>query len=90
MEIPSTFSLVTTGAIVMAELNPCPHCGGEARISQFSYGSGPFDLSIVCEHCKITFKIATGNIADLIKAWNRRKQLHDVDVEEVRNRLRGI
>jgi len=51
-------------------LLPCPFCGGDVSMVMWGYSkAGPFDVSIECNCCKISFKHAWG---DHKTAWNKR------------------
>ena len=50
----------------MAELKPCPFCGGKAFVSaRLPYFGETFTVAVVCEDCNASSK-------HKIKAWNRR------------------
>jgi hypothetical protein len=51
-------------------LLPCPFCGGDVSMVMWGYSkAGPFDVSIECNCCRISFKHAWG---DHKTAWNKR------------------
>ena len=59
----------------MAELKPCPFCGGEAN---YRYAM-PYN-AIVCKKCKASSKVIVDSYeqqdgkAEVIDAWNRRAE----------------
>lgn len=60
----------------MAELKPCPFCGGKAMVESFAVRKG-FEANIVCTDClvnmpTITYDTEEEAIAAVEKAWNRR------------------
>ena len=60
----------------MAELKPCPFCGGRAEISQGRY-DGKDTSYVMCKECMAQgefFIVSTKYASDekAIKAWNRR------------------
>ena len=55
----------------MAELKPCPFCGGEAHIEQFMQPKE--EWRIKCVDCPTRFGRCAGlNKKEVIKAWNKR------------------
>lgn len=63
----------------MAELKPCPFCGGKGRLF-VSNG-----VRVLCTKCGVTTwtavdseRIETSAVEDVIKAWNRRKNNNEV------------
>lgn len=55
----------------MAELKPCPFCGGEAKIHSLTDIIGCYRVR--CTKCPVEFgQYWFYRKADLIKAWNRR------------------
>ena len=60
----------------MAELKPCPFCGGEAFLEPYRVRKG-YEASIQCNQClcsmsTITYDEEETAIEDIVKAWNRR------------------
>lgn len=57
----------------MAELKPCPFCGGEALLEPYRARKG-YEASIQCNQClcSITYDKEETAIEDVVKAWNRR------------------
>ena len=60
----------------MAELKPCPFCGGEALIESFVVRKG-FEACVVCCDClvsmpTITFDTEEEAIDRATRDWNRR------------------
>nr|DAT60471.1 MAG TPA: restriction alleviation protein [Caudoviricetes sp.] len=61
----------------MAELKPCPFCGGEAEITEYH-----LSYEVECSACEATIAASLSFYADdderisvrneLVKAWNRR------------------
>ena len=51
----------------MADLKPCPFCGGEAKA--FSFRDG--ETIVYCEDCEIETPMFTA-MKYAIEAWNRR------------------
>lgn len=62
----------------MAELKPCPFCGGEVeeRGGSCNYGKHTITLDIKCGECGTIFKFKSNwklnPIPEAIEAWNRR------------------
>lgn len=57
---------------VMAELLPCPFCGGKAFVSaRLPYFCEPATVAVVCEDCNASSKHKIKE-EDAIKAWNTR------------------
>jgi Lar family restriction alleviation protein len=55
----------------MAELKPCPFCGGEAKIRDFTIVDLEPEIDVFCTNCGgQTFVYGTEEEA--IEAWNRR------------------
>ena len=54
----------------MAELKPCPFCGGKANIMRFSIISGAYCFCMGC-HVKMPNSLTR---EDAIEAWNRRAE----------------
>lgn len=55
----------------MAELKPCPFCGGKADIRDFTIIDSDPEIDIFCTNCGgQTFVYKTK--AEAIEAWNRR------------------
>lgn len=53
------------------ELKPCPFCGGEAKIRDFSTPDLEPEIGVFCTNCRgQTFVYETE--AEAIEAWNRR------------------
>lgn len=59
----------------MAELKPCPFCGGKAYISKEDcYGYDDNDYMVFCDKCglQLGFTMQYDTEAEAIEAWNRR------------------
>ena len=59
----------------MAELKPCPFCGGEARLIEESismWSRIPHDFAVVCKNCHASIRQYFRTEAEAIEAWNRR------------------
>ena len=62
----------------MAELKPCPFCGGEIdeRGGQCNYGKETMILDLKCKSCETIFKFKSkwscNPYEEAIEAWNRR------------------
>ena len=59
----------------MAELKPCPFCGGEAYIREHTRIAKPRRYTyfrVGCEECGLRFPKFSETIAEAIEAWNRR------------------
>ena len=62
----------------MAELKPCPFCGGEVeeRGGSCNYGKHIMTLDLKCKGCETTFKFkakwVTNPYNAAVEAWNRR------------------
>ena len=62
----------------MAELKPCPFCGGEIdeRCAQCNYGKKTIVLDLKCKKCETIFKFKckwlSSPYGEAIDAWNRR------------------
>lgn len=57
----------------MAELKPCPFCGGEAKIRDYSTPDTDPEIDVFCTNCGgQTFVYETEGEA--IEAWNRRAE----------------
>ena len=55
----------------MSELKPCPFCGGEAKIRDFSTPDLDPEIDVFCTNCGgQTFVYET--VGEAIEAWNRR------------------
>ena len=54
----------------MAELKPCPFCGGKANIMRFSIISGAYCFCMGC-HVKMPNSLTR---EEAIEAWNRRSE----------------
>lgn len=59
----------------MAELKPCPFCGGEAKTGYAIYDYSRWGVS--CQKCGAVVEVATwlgvpDTEQEAIKAWNRR------------------
>jgi len=58
----------------MAELKPCPFCGGKAFVSaKLPYFGEIPTLAVVCEDCNAASKHKRTE-AEAIEAWNRRTE----------------
>lgn len=56
----------------MAELKPCPFCGGKPFVSaRLPYFGETLTVAVVCEDCNAASKHKV-NEKDAIEAWNRR------------------
>lgn len=56
----------------MADLKPCPFCGGEAFVSaRLPYFGEHLTVAVVCEDCNAASKHKAKE-KDAIEAWNRR------------------
>ena len=60
----------------MAELKPCPFCGSEALLDEFTVRKG-FEACIVCTGCLADMPTITYDTEEearnaAIEAWNRR------------------
>lgn len=60
----------------MAELKPCPFCGGKAFFDKLYDAYGVEEYCIACTDCDCVFTVAYKNPdkSDLAEAWNRRVQ----------------
>ena len=57
----------------MAELKPCPFCGGRAFIDRFMQPKEEY--RIMCTNCSARFGRYAGlNKKEAIEAWNRRAE----------------
>ena len=62
----------------MAELKPCPFCGGEIdeRGVQCNYGKKSITLDLKCKKCgtffKFKSKLENDPYLEAVEAWNRR------------------
>ena len=56
----------------MAELKPCPFCGGEAFIYYSGSPSNGSFAEVICRECKCQTLRLRGDKA--IEAWNRRHE----------------
>ena len=62
----------------MAELKPCPFCGGEIeeRGGQCNYGKKVMTMDLKCKGCETIFKFkskwAVNPYKEATEAWNRR------------------
>ena len=69
----------------MAELKPCPCCGGTAKMCYMEYNCTEDALYWVkCQKCGLqtrTYHIYGYTKEDVIRDWNRR---YDVDVDDGR------
>lgn len=62
----------------MAELKPCPFCGGEALLEEFIVRKG-FEACIVCADCLVSMPTITYDTEKearerAIEAWNKRTE----------------
>ena len=62
----------------MAELKPCPFCGGKALLEEFTVRKG-FESCIVCSGCLVTMLTITYDTEEeareaVIEDWNRRAE----------------
>lgn len=60
----------------MAELKPCPFCGGKGRLikrpfSEWS-GKGPYDFTVYCYDCGAGVRHSFPKEKEAVEAWNRR------------------
>ena len=55
------------------ELDPCPHCGGEAQAKHTEDGFGQDHVWVRCLHCPAQ-TMPLGTEAKAVAAWNRRPQ----------------
>lgn len=67
----------------MAELKPCPFCGGEAKLAIKSMGHGAAGAYAYCTDCSSTsyaFCVRADWCAndEAIKAWNRRAESEEL------------
>lgn len=64
----------------MAELKPCPFCGGEIdeRGGQCNYGKKIITLDFKCKKCGALFKFKSkweiDPYLEAVEAWNRRDE----------------
>lgn len=57
---------------MMAELLPCPFCGGKAFVSaKLPYFGETVTMAVVCEDCNASSKHKR-NEEEAIKSWNKR------------------
>lgn len=71
----------------MNELKPCPFCGGEARIRDFTMVDLEPEIDVFCINCGAqTFVYETKD--DAIEAWNRR--VEDSDIERLRKKVSAL
>ena len=62
----------------MAELKPCPFCGGKALLEEFVVRKG-FEACIVCSDCMVNMPTITYDTQEeateaVTKDWNRRAE----------------
>ena len=62
------FAATEKGGLTMAELKPCPFCGGEAEL--FTYGDGKFLPK--CSVCWGMIEEWFSSEEEAAEAWNRR------------------
>jgi Lar family restriction alleviation protein len=60
------------GGLKMAELKPCPFCGGEAFVYYSGSPSNGSFTEVICRECKCQTLRLRGDKA--IEAWNRRAE----------------
>lgn len=66
----------------MAELLPCPFCGGKAFVSaRLPYFGETFTVAVACEDCNASSKHKIKE-EDAIKAWNTRTPIEKNDFKE--------
>ena len=75
--------VLDAGGGVMADLKPCPFCGGEIeeRGGQCNYGKHIMTLDLMCRKCGTLFKFKSKWIEnpyrEAVEAWNRRSGEED-------------
>lgn len=56
----------------MAELKPCPFCGGEAHLIEYSVIGFPVEYGVKCEKCSAMTYPKWITAMQAVEAWNRR------------------
>ena len=67
----------------MAELKPCPFCGGEAEVVKVHSGVAMFPYTVVCksDECSASVGVFKETRGKAIEAWNTRKPMEAVVAE---------
>ena len=56
----------------MSDLEPCPFCGGKAKLCE---GPKPGWWGAMCDDCEVWRDDRCATEADAVAAWNRRAEL---------------
>ena len=64
--------------MMATELKPCPFCGGEALLEEFTVRKG-FEACVVCSGCLVTMPTITYDTQKeateaVVEDWNRRAE----------------
>lgn len=63
----------------MAELKPCPFCGGEPHIYCSGSPSNGSFMEVICGKCRCQTERLRGDKA--IEAWNRRAEPSEIEFD---------
>jgi len=59
----------------MADLKPCPFCGGEAERIDIEDGEDAGGSCIACRSCQASSNVEFGRKENFVSNWNRRSMI---------------